>query len=98
MAWQHHLETLPGETALEQEHEGVGQGLQVIPPAAGAPQVGMDTGVPDCAPEVVWLLLILDMLSSWRPPLGGYRPTQGVLICECRLQACLYCTTGPHRS
>lgn len=66
-----YLEALPGEAALEQEHEGVGKGLQVISPAAGAAKVGMHTGIPDGAPEVIWLLLILDMLSPRSPPLGG---------------------------
>ena len=72
----YNLEALPGEASLEQEHEGVGKGLQIISPAAGATQVGMHTGIPDGAPEVIWLLFILDMLSPRRPPLGGYKHTE----------------------
>lgn len=35
----------------------------------------MHAGIPDSAPEVIWLLLILHMLSSRRPPFGGCRHT-----------------------
>lgn len=84
------LEALPWEAALEEEHEGVGKGLQVVSPAASAAQVGMHAGVPDSAPEIIWLLLILHMLSSRRPPFGGCRHTSKCQKCWC--VSCFVCT------
>lgn len=68
-----HLEALPRQPAVEQEHEGVGKRLQVVSPTASAAQVSVYTSIPDGAPKVVRLLLILGVQASGRAPLGRCR-------------------------
>ena len=45
-----YIEALPGKAALEEEDEGVCEGLHVIPPAGSAPQVGMCAGIAHSPP------------------------------------------------
>ena len=56
-----HLIALPRQPPFQQKDQGICQGLEVVSPASGAAQVCMHTGIPDCAPEVIWLLVVLDM-------------------------------------
>ena len=54
-----HLVALPGQAAAEEEEEGVGQGLEVVPPAGCPAQVRVHAGVPHGPPEDIRPLVVL---------------------------------------
>ena len=64
------LVPLPRQAALQQKQQGVRQRLQVVPPAGGAPQVGVHAGVANRAPEHVRALVVLHVRGAHRilPP------------------------------